>query len=129
MNGTVFIVHLYIAYADLPLAFFTLGGAGLLYLWLADAAPRGSLTLSACCLAGMAWCKYEGPPLAATLLLAAALTLAWLRPARWRPPPGTVVRPPGRAGRWATSPGGSSSSSKNWKSAPTTSRAFIPTRW
>ena len=83
LNGTVFIVHLYIAYADLPLAFFTLGGAGLLYLWLADAAPRGSLTLSACCLAGMAWCKYEGPPLAATLLLAASLTLAWLRPAHW----------------------------------------------
>ncbi|MGB8990638.1 MAG: hypothetical protein WCD80_01135 [Desulfobaccales bacterium] len=83
LNGTVFIVHLYIAYADLPLAFFTLGGAGLLYLWLADTAPRGSLTLAACCLAGMAWCKYEGPPLAATLLLAAALTLAWLRPARW----------------------------------------------
>ena len=31
----------------------------------------------------MAWCKYEGPPLAATLILAAALTLVWLRPARW----------------------------------------------
>ena len=83
LNGTVFIVHLYIAYADLPLAFFTLGGAALLYLWLADAAPRGSLTLAACFLAGMAWCKYEGPPLAATLILAAALTLVWLRPARW----------------------------------------------
>jgi hypothetical protein len=83
LNGTVFIVHLYIAYADLPLAFFALGGAGLLYLWLADAAPRGSLTLAACCLAGMAWCKYEGPPLAATLLLAAGLTLIWLRPAHW----------------------------------------------
>jgi hypothetical protein len=83
LNGTVFIVHLYIAYADLPLAFYTLGGAGLLYFWLSDAAPRGSLTLAACCLAGMAWCKYEGPPLAATLLLAAALTLAWLRPQRW----------------------------------------------
>ncbi|MFA4902498.1 MAG: hypothetical protein WC600_07105 [Desulfobaccales bacterium] len=83
LNGTVFVVHLYIAYADLPLAFYTLGGAGLLYLWLADAAPRGSLTLAACCLAGMAWCKYEGPPLAATLLLAAALTLAWLRPEHW----------------------------------------------
>ena len=26
LNGTVFIVHLYIAYADLPLAFFTLAG-------------------------------------------------------------------------------------------------------
>ena len=83
LNGTVFIVHLYIAYADLPLACFTLGGAGLIYLWLADAAPRGSLSLAACCLAGMAWCKYEGPPLAATLILAAALTLVWLRPAHW----------------------------------------------
>jgi hypothetical protein len=83
LNGTVFIIHLYIAYADLPLAFFTLAGAGLLYLWLADAAPRGSLALAACCLAGMAWCKYEGPPLGATLILAAALTLMWLRPAGW----------------------------------------------
>jgi len=83
LNGTVFIVHLYIAYADLPLAFFTLGGAALLYLWLAGAAPRGSLALTACFLAGMAWCKYEGPPLAATLILAAGLTLVWLRPAGW----------------------------------------------
>jgi hypothetical protein len=83
LNGTVFIVHLYIAYADLPLACFTLGAAGLLYFWLADAAPRGSLTLTACLLAGLAWCKYEGPPLAATIILAAALTLTWLRPARW----------------------------------------------
>ena len=83
LNGTVFIVHLYITYADLPLAFFTLGAAGLLYLWLADAAPRGSLSLSAGCLAAMAWCKYEGPPLAATLILAAALALMWLRPAHW----------------------------------------------
>jgi hypothetical protein len=83
LNGTVFMVHLYIAYADLPLAFFTLGAAGLLYLWLAGAAPPGSLPLTACCLAGMAWCKYEGPPLAATLILAAALTLAWLRPGHW----------------------------------------------
>jgi hypothetical protein len=83
LNGTVFIVHLYIAYADLPLAFYTLGGAGLLYLWLQDTAPRGSLILAACCLGAMAWCKYEGPPLAATLILAAALTLAWLRPERW----------------------------------------------
>jgi hypothetical protein len=83
LNGTVFIVHLYIAYADLPLAFYTLAAAGLLCLWLADAAPRGSLSLAACSLAGMAWCKYEGPPLAATLLLAAALTLAWQRPPGW----------------------------------------------
>ena len=42
LNGTVFIVHLYIAYADLPLAFFTLAGAGLLYLWLENAAPRAA---------------------------------------------------------------------------------------
>ena len=80
LNGTVFVVHLYIAYADLPLAFFTLGAAGLLYLWLADQAPRGSLALAALFLAGLAWCKYEGPPLGATILLAAALTLTWLRP-------------------------------------------------
>jgi hypothetical protein len=83
LNGTVFIVHLYIAYADLPVAFFALGAAGLMYLWLTDTAPRGSLFLSAVMMAGLAWCKYEGPPLAATLLLAAILTLAWLRPADW----------------------------------------------
>ncbi len=85
LNGTVFIIHLYIAYADLPLAFYTLGAAGLLYLWLKDATPRGSLPLMACFFAAMAWCKYEGPPLAATLLIAALLTLAWLRPPNlWR---------------------------------------------
>jgi hypothetical protein len=80
LNGTEFIVHLYIAYADLALAFYTLGAGGLIYLWLRGDAPRGSLTVAACCLAAMAWCKYEGPPLAATLILAAALTLIWLRP-------------------------------------------------
>jgi hypothetical protein len=80
LNGTVFVVHLYIAYADLPLAYFTLGASGLIYLWLADQAPPGSLALAALFLAGLAWCKYEGPPLAATVLLAAALTLIWLRP-------------------------------------------------
>jgi hypothetical protein len=84
-SGTVFVGHLYIAYADLPLAYFTLGAAGLMYLWLADRAPAGSLALTALFLAGMAWCKYEGPPLAATVLLAAVLTLAWLRPpGTWR---------------------------------------------
>jgi hypothetical protein len=83
LNGTVFIVHLYIAYADLALTYFTLGAAALTYLWLKDAAPRGSLLIIACFLAGMAWCKYEGPPLAATVLLAAALTLIWLHPPRW----------------------------------------------
>ena len=79
LNGTVFIGHLVIAYADLALAYFTLAAAGLLYLWLADMAPRGSLGLAALSFAGMAWCKYEGPPLAGTLILAAALTLLWLR--------------------------------------------------
>jgi len=80
LNGATFIVHLYIAYADLALTYFTLAAAGLLYLWLQDAAPRGSLGLAAVFLAGMAWCKYEGPPLAGTVVLAAALTLIWLRP-------------------------------------------------
>ncbi|OGP72342.1 MAG: hypothetical protein A2Z73_02725 [Deltaproteobacteria bacterium RBG_13_60_28] len=80
LNGTVFVVHLYIAYADLPLAYFTLAAVGLLYLWLTSRAPRGSLALTACFCAGMAWCKYEGPPLAGTILLAGVLTLAWLRP-------------------------------------------------
>ncbi len=80
LSGSVFIVHLYIAYADLPLAYFTLGAAGLLYLWLKEAAPRGSLPLLACFFAGLAWTKFEGAPLAATLLLAAVLTLIWLRP-------------------------------------------------
>jgi hypothetical protein len=83
LNGTVFIVHLYIAYADLALTYFTLGAAALTYFWLQDAAPRGSLLIIACFLAGMAWCKYEGPPLAATVILAAVLTLIWLRPSRW----------------------------------------------
>ncbi|MDP3181449.1 MAG: hypothetical protein Q8M54_01370, partial [Desulfobaccales bacterium] len=80
LNGTVFIGHLVIAYADLALAYFALAAAGFLYLWLAGVAPRGSLALVALSCAGMTWCKYEGPPLAATLILAAALTLVWLRP-------------------------------------------------
>jgi hypothetical protein len=84
LNGTVFIVHLYLAYADLPLAYYTLGAGGLIYLWLRGDAPRGSLGVAACFLAAMAWCKYEGPPLAATIILAAALTLLWLRPLGWR---------------------------------------------
>ncbi|MBM4274874.1 MAG: hypothetical protein FJ134_10520 [Deltaproteobacteria bacterium] len=80
LNGTVFIVHLQLAYADLALAYFALGAAGLVYLWLKDQAPRGSLAVAAVFAAGMAWCKYEGPPLAGTVLLAAALSLVWLRP-------------------------------------------------
>jgi hypothetical protein len=82
-NGTVFIVHLYIAYADLALTYFTLGAAGLTYLWLTGGSPRGSLSAAAVMLAGMAWCKYEGPMLGATVILAAALTLLWLRPLGW----------------------------------------------
>jgi hypothetical protein len=93
LNGTVFTVHLFIAYADLPVAFFALGAVGLIYLWLTDASPRGSLLLSAVMLAGLAWCKYEGPPLAATVLLAASLTLAWLRPAGWPRRLGLLVIP------------------------------------
>ncbi|MFZ5452401.1 MAG: hypothetical protein ACOZF2_11120, partial [Thermodesulfobacteriota bacterium] len=80
LNGTVFVAHLYIAYADLPLAYFILAGVGLLYLWLNNTAPRGSLALAAVFFAALAWCKYEGPPLAVTILLAAFLTLVWLRP-------------------------------------------------
>lgn len=80
LNGVTFIVHLYIAYADLALTYFTLAAAGLTYLWLAGSAPPGALPLIAAFGAGMAWCKFEGPPLAATIVLAALLTLLWLRP-------------------------------------------------
>ena len=83
LNGTVFVVHLYIAYADLALTYYTLAAVGLTYLWLKDRAPRGSLALIALSLAAMAWCKYEGPPLAATVLLAAVLSLLRLRPPGW----------------------------------------------
>jgi hypothetical protein len=38
--------------------------------------------VAALCFAGLAWSKFEGPPLAATILLAAVLTLLWLRPPR-----------------------------------------------
>lgn len=84
LNGTVFISHLFIAYADLPLAYFCLAAVGLLYLWLTNRAPRGGLALAASAFAGLAWCKYEGPPLAGTILLAAGLTLVWLRPPDWK---------------------------------------------
>ena len=81
----MFVDHLYIAYADLPLAYFTLGATGLIYLWLTGQAPEGEPLPGRPVSAGMAWCKYEGPPLAATVILAAALTLAWLRPpGTWR---------------------------------------------
>jgi hypothetical protein len=80
LNGVTFIVHLYITYADLALTYFTLGAVGLIYLWLTDRPPRDALPLSAAMCAGMAWCKFEGSPLAATIVLAAGLTLLWLRP-------------------------------------------------
>jgi hypothetical protein len=80
LNGVIFIEHLSMAYADLALAYFALGAAGLCYLWLAEEAPPGSLPLLACFMAGLAWCKFEGPPLAATIILAGLLTLLWLRP-------------------------------------------------
>ncbi|MEJ5329592.1 MAG: hypothetical protein WHT07_05535 [Desulfobaccales bacterium] len=79
-SGVTFITHLFIAYADLPLTFYALGAAGLLYLKLRDLAPSGSLPLIALMCAGLSWTKFEGAPLAATFILAAALTLLWLRP-------------------------------------------------
>lgn len=82
LNGVTFITHLYIAYADLALTYYTLGAAGLIYLWLAGAAPPRTLLLAVLCMAGITWSKFEGAPLAASILLAAALTLIWLRPAR-----------------------------------------------
>jgi len=81
LNGITFISHLYITYADMALTYFTLGAAGLVFLWLRDAAPPGTLPLTALFFAGITWSKYEGAPLAGTILLAAGLTLLWLRPA------------------------------------------------
>jgi hypothetical protein len=84
-SGVTFITHLYIAYADLALTYYALAGSGLTYLWLRDQAPPGSLPVAALMGAGLAWTKFEGPPLAATIVLAALLTLLWLRPPRlWR---------------------------------------------
>ena len=80
LNGAIFTIHLTMAYSDLALAYYTLMTAGLLYLCLRDLAPSGFLPLIALGAAGMAWTKFEGPPLAATIILAAILTLAWLRP-------------------------------------------------
>jgi hypothetical protein len=82
LNGATFLTHLFIAYADLMLTWYHLAAAGLLYLWLAEAAPPGSAALITCCCGGMAWCKYEGWPLVLILVLAAVLSLLWLRPAR-----------------------------------------------
>jgi hypothetical protein len=85
LNGATFLMHLFIAYADLALAYYQLAAAGLLYLWLRDEAPSGSGPLVACMCGGMAWSKYEGWPLVLITFLAAGLALVWLRPPRlWR---------------------------------------------
>jgi hypothetical protein len=81
-NGTVFLEHAFIAYADLPLAYYTLAAAGPVFFWLQGISPPGSLVLAAFSLAAMGWTKFEGPPLAGTILLAATLTLLWVRPHR-----------------------------------------------
>lgn len=83
-GGRTLLEHLHIAYADLTLTYYTLGAAGLMYLWLSGRSAGGTLTLAGFFLAGMCWTKFEGPPLALTVLLAAALTLAWLRPKHLR---------------------------------------------
>jgi hypothetical protein len=82
LNGATFLSHLFIAYADLALAYYQLAAAGLIYLWLRDEASAGSGALIVCMSGGMAWSKYEGWPLVLITLLAAGLTLAWLRPPR-----------------------------------------------
>ena len=80
LNGTTTIRHLFIAYADLPLAYYQLAAAGLVYLWLREEAPAGSGPLLVCMFGGMVWSKYEGWPLVMITFLAAVLTLLWLRP-------------------------------------------------
>jgi hypothetical protein len=80
LNGITFVTHLFIAYADLALTYFTLGAAGYLYLWLVRAVPSRTLCLTALFFAGITWSKFEGAPLAGSILLAAGLTLLWLRP-------------------------------------------------
>ena len=82
LNGITFVTHLHIVYADLALTYFALGAVGLIYLWLTEAAPPGVLPLAALFFAGLPWSKFEGSPMAGTILLAAALTLLWLRPPR-----------------------------------------------
>jgi hypothetical protein len=80
LNGVTFITHLHIVYADLAFTYFALGALGFIYLWLAGAAPPRALPLAALFFAGLPWSKFEGMPLAGTILLAAGLTLLWLRP-------------------------------------------------
>lgn len=80
LNGATLIVHLYIAYADLALSYYTLVAAGLLFLWLKDEAPARTLLLVACFTGGMLWCKYEGWTLVLVNFFAAMITLLWLWP-------------------------------------------------
>ncbi len=82
LNGTTFLTHLFIAYADLMVTYYHLGAAGLLYLWVRGEAPAGSGAIITCYAGGMAWSKFEGWPLVLILVLAAILTLMWLRPPR-----------------------------------------------
>ncbi|MDD3580685.1 MAG: hypothetical protein PHW74_06660 [Desulfobacca sp.] len=80
LNGPTLITHCFIAYADLALTYYTLVSAGLLFLWLRDQAPAGSLILVGVYGGGMLWSKYEGGSLVMINFLAAALTLLWLWP-------------------------------------------------
>ena len=80
LNGVTLITHLFIAYADLAFTYFALGAAGFLYIWLKGGVSARILPLIALFFAGITWSKFEGTPLAASILLAAALTLLWLRP-------------------------------------------------
>jgi len=91
LNGATFLTHFFIAYADLMLTWYHLAAAGLLYLWSKDAAPPGSAAIITCCCGGMAWSKYEGWPLVLILVLAAVLTLLWLRPPRFGSKIGRVL--------------------------------------
>jgi hypothetical protein len=79
-GGVTLVEHLHIAYADLFLTYYTLGAGGLVYLWLKEVSLSGNLSLAAFFLAGLSWTKFEGTPLAGTVLLAAALSLLWLHP-------------------------------------------------
>ncbi len=80
LNGATFLTHLFIAYADLMLTWYHLVAAGWLYLWVQDEAPEGTGALITCSFGGMAWSKFEGWPLVLILIMAALLTLLWLRP-------------------------------------------------
>lgn len=80
LNGATFLTHLFIAYADLMLTWYHLVAAGWLYLWVQDEAPVGAGAVITCSFGGMAWSKFEGWPLVLILIVAAILTLWWLRP-------------------------------------------------